>query len=246
MPTIGDILTRAARSIGFIGQGQTLNGPEGADALSIANEWMAAQNQEEFMFYRVERTVIAWPASVASKTLGATGFFTTIPRPDRLLGSGWISGTGTSQIERPVNVLQTWKEYQAVTLKNMTSTLNMQIYYDPTYPDGTLYPWPIPNVNLSLTLYTWLRFTAFAALTSTISMPDGFLRMLRLNLACELGAEFSMPVPSYIEQRAREAKGNWKSLRITPLLATPDPMSNANPSMSYYDYRSDLPVGMVL
>jgi hypothetical protein len=80
-----------------------------------------------------------------------------------------VSGTPT---EIPRNLL-TDDGYQAIQLKNMSNTQFTDVYYNATYPYGTIYLWPRPTTAANqLVLYLKNVFTGFADLDTEYDFPS--------------------------------------------------------------------------
>lgn len=107
------------------------------------------------------------------------------------------------EIPRPVI---TDSGYQAIQIKNMPNQQVTVVYYNPTYPFGTVFLWPLPNTAQNqLVLYLQTAFEGFADLTTNYDYPDlpGYAEALEYNLAARLCAPYARPdVPSVIAMAA--------------------------------------------
>jgi hypothetical protein len=82
-------------------------------------------------------------------------------------------------------------EWAGIQIKALTSTIPTCWWYQTAYPLGVLYFWPIPTgTTLSGSLYVPTAVTQFAALTTSVSLPPGYQRMLTSNLAVEISPEY--------------------------------------------------------
>ena len=238
MATGLEIITDALVAVGFIGQNQTLTGPESAKALRVSNDFIASMNRERLMIFRVARETASWASGNQSRTIGATGNFSLLTRPDRIPGAGRIDGNSPPG-EYPLVVLDTIGQYQSIVQKTLDSTLAQYLYYDPTMPNGTIYLWPVPSVTFTIALYLWGRLTAIT-LAGDISLPDGYNRFLRSNLAVELGPYFNIQPSQELRLAAMDSMANIKSLNITPRPITVDPLSlSCNQQLYGYNILSD-------
>ena len=241
--TVTDLVTHCARMIGYLGRGQTLSAAESNAGLDMLNELMGAWNRENLMLFRTARTIVSWPASTTSQTIGSGGNITSPARPDRIVGASWVDTSVTPNLEVPIAVLQTTAQYQNIPQKTLDSTWPLVLYYDPTYDSarGTIYLWPRPSSAISIALYTWGRMSVAWTLNDTISMPDGYQRAMRYNLALELCGVLNMPIPPAIAMMAEESKANIKSLNMTPRPIGADPMAMSVGMWSegVYNWRSD-------
>lgn len=211
MPTGLEIITDALQALGFLGQNQTLSGAESSKGLRIANDFIASLNRERLMIFRTVRSTATWAASAQTRTI-ATGGQIALARPDRIIAAGRLD-TNSPVGEYPITVLKSILQYRRITQKAMTSELGQAIFYDAAYPTGTINIWPVPTTAFTIALYLWARLSALV-LADDVSLPDGYNRFLRTNLAVEFAPAFNMPVTQEMLMMANAAKENIKSLNI--------------------------------
>ena len=84
----------------------------------------------------------------------------------------------------------TQDEWNGVLQKSTQSQLPEAIYYEPTFPYGTLRFWPVPLEALTVTLAIDMQISAIAAIGDTISLPPGYERALIYALAVDLAPEY--------------------------------------------------------
>lgn len=216
MATPRDMINRALRGLGYLSITKLASGAEETAAFQCLTELMQSLNQQHLWLYDSTRYAHTINANDGDYSWGTAGDITSVPRPDKLQGASYLIGTGTGQLEKPIHVIQTMVEWQNYPLKNLTSTYPSAVFYDPQFPLGLLYFRPIPTGTLSSLLYVWTKIAAFASISTTISLPDGYARALRLLLQCELGPEFNMPVTQEMRDAAAEALGWLKSANMQP------------------------------
>ena len=241
--TVTQLITHCARMINFIGRGQTLEASESNNALDLFNELNASWNRQSLMIFRTVRSEVSWAASQSSRTIGSAGANITLPRPDRIIEASYIDSAASPALEIPLAIIQTIQQWQSIPQKTQTSTQPLLLYYDATITgeDGTIYIWPVPTSTITLALYLWGRMTTAWILGDTITMPDGYLRMMRYNLARELCGIWNMSVPEYVERGAEDSMANIKSLNMTPRPIACDPMALGGrmQGQGVYNWRSD-------
>jgi hypothetical protein len=80
-------------------------------------------------------------------------------------------------------------------MKQLAAAPSRWIFYDSDFPQGKVYPWPLPNANWELHIVTKAVLQSFAALTDALTMPPEyedaiyFSLMQRLRIAYRLGAD---------------------------------------------------------
>lgn len=130
-------------------------------------------------------------------------------------------GTLTAQsvqgqpIEIP-RVVITDDAYQSIQIKNLPNSQFTVVYYNPTYPLGSIFLWPRPTTDQNqLVLYLQNAFTGFADLSTDYAFPElpGYALALQYNVAQLLalpGAVSDQTVLSRIDGLAAQWLGHIK------------------------------------
>jgi hypothetical protein len=140
MATALDICNRALSILGVKALGESLTADEANDAFSVLNAMLDSWSLERLSIYVITQDILALTANQASYTIGPA----LIPAPDLLVGSRPQTVQDDSFIrigtaDYPLTIL-TPAQYRAIIDKSTaTSTLPMFMFYDTTYPLGTLY-----------------------------------------------------------------------------------------------------------
>lgn len=238
--TVRRLIQRTLRLLNVTAQSEDPDAPEMQDAFETLNDMIASWNREGLMLFRTLRQEFPLTANTASYTIGSGGVY-SVERPDRIDRASYMLGSGTSELELPMEILKTALDWSTVVLKNTASSVSLRLYYDPTFPLGTIYVHPIPSVNGTMTLYLWGRLTQFDALTDDIELPDGYARAIRYNLAAEIAPEFAVPLDSIaadVRALAIASKENIKSLNIRPQVMSCDPAATTTVGGTY-NWRTD-------
>ena len=140
-----------------------------------------------------------------------------IKRPIRITaGFTRITPSGNPSLDYPFKCINV-ANYSPLGLKGLPGPWPTRCYYNPSMPAGTLYFYPNPQQAGEVHLWTDVEFTAFAALTTPVSLPNGYIRALRFNLACDLWPEyFDDPVPEQLKELAFDAKKLLEDLNAEP------------------------------
>lgn len=148
-----------------------------------------------------------------------------IPRPLRLInGFTRLTTSGISQVDYPLEPISV-DQWSAIGLKNQPGPWPKVVYYDMGYPLGTMYFFPNPSQGAELHLWTDNLFTDFLTLNTNVSLPQGYIRFLKLALLIELWPEYKgiAPLPESIISAYRQAKTAVKNLNSqTQSVATYD------------------------
>jgi hypothetical protein len=209
MSTAQDIITRALRSLQVVAQGETPDADQLNDGLVSLNDLLSAWGNERLMVYQtVQETItLVGGQSAYDIGVGATSLNTSMPiRIER----AFIRLNG---IDSPLEIL-TRDQYQSIASKSDSSDIPSGLYYDTGYPESII---RLSHAPTGGTLYidSWKPLTAFSTLGTTVSLPNGYERALRLNLAVELMPEYGVQ-NQMIYGLAKEAKAGIKRANHTP------------------------------
>jgi hypothetical protein len=228
MPTAQYFVDGALREIGVLATGETAPGSEGDEALAIVNDCLDALGAERLSMYSVLRTAKTLASGTASYTVGSGGDL-NIVRPTWIEDATLVYDTSASTpTELPIVIL-TDEEYAVWPQKTLQSSQSNAIYYDHSWAAGLglIYPLPIPDVaTTQLVLYTpqqpATQFADYA--TTSYTFPPAVRRMLRKCLALELAPSYpGATVSPLLVQQAKEAKSQFKSSNVRPLLKRGNP-----------------------
>ena len=210
MATAGDLINRSLRTAGILAAGETADANMANDALVTLNDVLAGLSNEGLMFYSTSTDTLTLDGS-SFYTFGEDG----LPdldsvRPQKILS---ICYRDADNLDYPVDVV-TRDEFTAIGDKNVASDIVEWVYVNYTYPNALLYVYPVSSAG-SLVICSNKPFTAFAGLTTAVSFPPGYERMLRYALANELLIEYGMANPAVTVQYM-DAKADIKRTNLRP------------------------------
>src|SRR5262249_12788631 len=120
------------------------------DALGDANDLLVQWQRQRYLVYHLINFVVT---STGAQTygVGLNQPFNINPRPDRI-ESAFLrlfnnAPPGNLFVDLPLDIIPAREDYDRIILKTL-GTLPWRIFYDPTWPVGTLYPWPIPQATI--------------------------------------------------------------------------------------------------
>lgn len=202
MATAQTIIERAMRLIGALDPEETPTATELANGLIALNAMMESWQLDRLMVYASEDVTKALTGGVGSYTIGPTGAIVS-SRPIRIESARILAGG----VETPLQVIQK-DQYDAIPVKTTQSTPDT-LYYQPSYPNGTVYLSPIPSGDtLKLSVFTQLQ--SFALVSTSVSLPPGYERAMHYNLAIEIAPEFQKSVSQEVASNATESKAAIK------------------------------------
>ena len=148
------------------------------------------------------------------------------------------AGLGQRQtVDFRLDIIQSHEDYARITVKTV-GTLAWRIFYDPLWPVGLLFPWPIPQASIyELHVGFKVVLPRFQSLQQQINFPPEYETALNWCGARRLRASYQMPADPTIDSLARDSLNTIRlANQAMPTLRLPDTLTGRNRS---YDYRSD-------
>lgn len=148
-------------------------------------------------------------AGLNPHTIGpSSATWSATQRPVLILAAHQLQGSGTGQVRLPINIRDKDWWFSQQTVPNIQSGIVTDLYYDPTYPNGSIYFWPVPSAAVSIQLQVRLLLAAIAEadLGTDIALPFGYEMALWLTLAESLVTPLTLPMPPELRGKASEAR----------------------------------------
>lgn len=191
MATVLTIVSQALRELNVLAAGETPTADEAEDGRIALNDLVDQWAAEELQIYSTTRTTWSLVSGTAAYTVG-TGGTVNIVRPVYIDHVDFIDTTADPDLEYSSLTRLTGDDYSRIAQKALTSPQPQAWYYNPTFPLGTLTFWPVPTASgLQGAIYAPTAVPEFAALTTTVSLPPGYRRMIVKNLALELAPSYA-------------------------------------------------------
>jgi hypothetical protein len=213
MPTANDICVRAMKLAGVLAAGETALADDINDAFQAFNTMLDSWTTERLFVYALQENVFPLTAGQAAYSIGTDGtpdFL--IARPQQISPGTFVRFTAQT-LDYPVQLL-TDLEYRTIQVKTAPGGFFFGLWYDPTYPNGTLNFWPVPPAGLSLHLYSWQPFTTPATLATNVAFPPGYQRAFEYSLAEEIAPLFDIEIAPRVAQIAAKARRNVKRMNF--------------------------------
>lgn len=214
MATAQSLIDRSLRLIGALASGESATAQESADALVALNSMIESWQTERLVVYSYVDTAFTISTGDNSYTVGPAGNFVLTPRPSKLENIFLRA----NDIDYPIQLVDQ-ERWFAIADKTSDSDIPMFAYYEPTMPAGTLLLWPVPNTAYSLHIVTWTPVSSFAALSTTVALPQGYERALTYGLAIEVAPEFGKEASGSVQQIAMDSKAAIKRANQRPMIA---------------------------
>uniref|UniRef100_A0A6M3KGJ0 Uncharacterized protein n=1 Tax=viral metagenome TaxID=1070528 RepID=A0A6M3KGJ0_9ZZZZ len=190
--TARTLIDAALRKTGAIATGETPTAAERADGYlalkMMLRNWSARDIR---LFYTDQDTVTADGSS--SYTIGSGGDVNTV-RPASIRGA-YLSGGGV------IDVI-TEAAYRRISMKSLGGTA-AYLWYNPEYPLGVLYFWPLSSDTIILDSLKPL--TDPATITTDVSFPPEYDEAIVYNLAVRMAPEFGVIISAEVAAIALSA-----------------------------------------
>jgi hypothetical protein len=208
MPTSGitiseltrdDIITRALRKIGVIGEGQVPSATqlsEAADALGPLIQELATLGMP--LWKRIDYPItLQTGVSVYNIGIGQT---LNVPFPVKIAEATLEVNNSGSQIDVEIK-----PSYDFNLLPTNASGVVVNMKYQPFINYGQISVWPTPDANTQVLTLTYFRpFDVFSAGTDTADFPQEWQNALIYQLALILADDYGLPIPDkqWLEKQA--------------------------------------------
>ena len=220
--TVLNLITRALRLLDVVGMSEVPDDDIAADALQTLNDMIESWRVDDHMVFNIRRQLFTIQAGKQDYTIGPGGDWDVL-RPVTIDRAGLIINGGDYPIELPMEILTT-QRWAGITVKPVPSTLPRGIYYQPANPLGIASLWPLPSAGGNqVALYLWDELTGFNDLTQEITLPPGYMRALRYNLAIELNADYRKQLDPSVQLIAAQSKAAIERLNQPIYELTVDP-----------------------
>lgn len=176
-------------------------------------------------------TVVSFNAGLGTVTMSQNATLTpgtplqiqyTIPgdfkmeRPLRVRQSFTRITTQSSGLDYTISTVDEGT-YNRIGYKGIAAPWPIVMWYNPTYPLGTLKFYQNPSQAGELHLFTDNILQSFTGLTEQVEMPQGYARAIKFALGRELAPEYGAIWTPQMEKLYKEAYDFIKALNQTPV-----------------------------
>ena len=237
MTTARDLCTTALKNIGVLGVGQTPLAEDINDAFSALNRMISAWSRSRLLVYRTATASMVGTGAQAY-TVGSGGDF-DMSRPAKIVSAFVrLQADGDNPVDYPLIVIRSREDYSAIVLKSMNS-FPQAVYYDPEYPFGLLYVWPVPSSLYTIHISALQSLERFDDLSTDFNFPEEYEEALMLNLAVRLVPTYQLPADPELKAQAKSARNMLSKANIeVPTLTMPAGIRRAGSYNIYSDTGS--------
>lgn len=169
--------------------------------------------EDEYALEALNNMVSLWGTEFITPSIVGEDFALIVAQSEYTIGTG-----GDFATDRPLSIANAFirdavlstdtslkivsgKEFSAITDK-AESGVPSRVYYDATYPLGSIYLDRAPDAIDQIYFEFWKNFTEFALLTTTVDLPNEYKKALIYNLAVELAEDNSIELPPSVYRAA--------------------------------------------
>ena len=233
---VQQLLTNALVDAGVLGIDEPIEQPVLNRAFTQANWLLAQWARKRWLCYRlVDYSIVSTGAQ--TYTVGLNQNINISPRPDKLEYAFLRFLGNPTPVDIPLEIITSREEYARIAVKNI-GTIAWRAFYDPDWPVGVMYPWPVPQATTyELHFGFKVVLPRFASLDQKIIFPPEYEAAMNWCLARRLRASYQMPADPTIDSLARDALNTIRMGNIAiPKLQMPGFLRNR---IRAYDYRGD-------
>lgn len=223
MATISTICSDALLEIGVLAQGEPMDAAMGEFTRRklerLLNEW----NAKRCAVYATVFSSFNLTASLNPHTIGPTGAtWTVTQRPVSIEAISLELNTSSPSVfvQLTPRDAQWW---QAQSVPDLSTDIPTDFYYDPTWPNGSIYFWPVPSAVYPVQIQIRTLLDDTLTLDLTFSLPPGYQEAVTLTLAEKTARSYGRAVSQDLANDARNARAIiFNNNDTTPRIATAD------------------------
>jgi hypothetical protein len=175
---------------------------------SLINEW----STRRYGIYTVTREALPLVAGTGVYSMGPSGDFDT-PRPIRVMDWFVRDSDGNDYTNTEI-VDRGWSNGRGV---KGTEAIPYELYYEPSYPLGSLSLYPVPDKAYTLHLDSQKALSQYTALTNVLNLPPEYETALKFNLAIDWANALSVEPSQVVVSRAGQTLSQLKVLHSAPV-----------------------------
>lgn len=199
-----DLINLSLKQAGVLGVGQTALAEDINDAFLLLNMLLAQWQRKRWLVYTLA-DVTCQATGQVSYTVGPGEQF-DCPRPDRIEYSFFRNNVSSPgyPVDYPLSILQSREDYNSIAVKQL-GTWPAYAYYDPKFPIGVFYPWPVPQSIYQLFITIKTQLQSFTNLTDIVQLPPEYYMAILYNLSARLRPAYQLPPDPTVVALAAES-----------------------------------------
>ena len=237
-----DVIKQAMLEIQVLDPNEEPQPTEASTGLSKLNRMLDAWNADGRYVWAVQFLQFNLVPNLQPHTIGPTGTFVVNQRPVKIVDANIILNNGSSQnqVRCPVQIRDAdwWASKRAY---NIAGTLPTDCYYEPDWPNGSLYMWVIPQIAYPLELEIWTLINQLQ-MNSGFCLPPGYADAVIYSLAEALAPSFGVQFsPALMKLKTNAIQRIFGVNTAAPRLATDDVgIPKGDRERPYWNYLTGL------
>lgn len=236
--TSKDIVQDALEMLGVYAPGEVMSDADAQRGLTCLNDMLDSWSNESLICYANLEQSATLVVGQQYYTIGPGGDF-NMTRPLAItVGPGQARITDTNGNQYDMEVIQQ-DRWNLIGAPYTTSDIPDTLFYNPQYPLGIIGVFPVPIISYKMTWDSRLQLGDFADLTTAVSLPPGYIRALKSNLAVECFPYFKADgaqLNPTIQLKAMMSLGNLKRTNMKEIIAGFDPEIVSRAQQTYNIY----------
>jgi hypothetical protein len=216
MATAGDLITDAFVESGVYAPGETPTAQDQALGFTRLTKMLNGWKGVRLSTFGQLRTTFTLPSGTTTVTVGP-GLTVNITTPAYLNAVSYLVPGTNPAVEVPIGQLDE-DAYSGLTIKDLSSTLPMQSFYQNNPNDGnaTLTFWPKVSQNVTIAIYSTQMIGEPTALSATLEGPVGVAEAAMYQLALRLCGAYQKPVSPDLRLAASNAMKAMEHRNVSP------------------------------
>lgn len=221
--TAADVIRMAMLNARIVSLSQTIYAEDMQLGLNMLNGMIGQWNRRRWLIWHLIDIAVETTGN-EKYSVGVGGDFDVV-RPDQIEAAYFrqVITTQPNQVDYPLTLITSREDYSLIALKSLSSW-PAWLYYDPAYPEGYAYPWPIPQAGLYyLHLVIKDMLQGIPDLQTPINLPPEYFEALWSNLAVRLGGAYpTVEIPQSTIALARSSLDTMRAANAQiPLMKMP-------------------------
>jgi hypothetical protein len=220
--TAADICRAALLDLNVFEPSDSVSNDDLAFVLTKLNRILDNWNADRTAVYADQFVTSTLTAALSPHLIGPTGSLTFVvtQRPVSIEGAVLIYATASAP--QVALTLRDAAWYRSLSIPSLSTAIPTDLYYEPDWPNGKLYFYPVPSAALRVTLWTRIVLSQLL-LTDTFTLPPGYQDALTLTLSEDIATAYEKQIPASLTRKAQEARERVFLNNVdVPLLSTQD------------------------
>jgi hypothetical protein len=216
--TASTIIQDAMRRINVLGAGQTISTADQTFGLVELNDMIDQWRVRKSYVVYYTHNSYAFTTSKQYYSIGRDSADFDADRPVKILRANLIRVADDPDSRIPLHVMEL-DEYASIPLPMTEGAEPDRLYYQETYPNGTLWPWPYPTDTAAalaneLELFTWSYLESFATSDTSVDLAPGYKDAITWSLAERFCIPYGVDTSIALVRQARRARAAVVNVNI--------------------------------